>query len=169
MAGNMHTCRACGKHYYACDPCDQRLGKSWRATYCCEEHREAYQVLIAYVRGGMTKAEAKEALSNLDAQEWTESTSYPTICEIFADDTVAETVVEEPVEEVVEEVPMVEETVREIVEEAPVETATSGQLATEVEEPVEVKTTYATSNITNNWNGKNNHNNYNNYKSKKRR
>jgi len=168
MGSNNHTCRACGGHYFACDACDQRLGKSWRAMYCCEEHRQAYQDMIAYVRGTITKAQAKEALEKYGAQDWTESTSYPTICEIFEANAAEEPAKEEIVEEApVEEAPVAEEAAEEPKAEEKAEEVeeafVTGIQVVEEKAPVEAKTTYAASN---GWN-KNGWNN--NYKGKKRR
>lgn len=173
MASNNHVCRACGKQYYACDACDRRLGKSWRTSYCCEEHRDAYQLLVDYVRGGVTKEEAKKALEKYNAMNWTESSSYQTICEIFeanvAEEPAKEEVVEEaPVEEApIEEAPVAEEAAEEPKAEEKAEEVeeafVTGTQAVEEKAPVETKTTYAASN---GWN-KNGWNN--NYKGKKRR
>lgn len=168
MASNNHVCRACGKQYYACDACDRRLGKSWRTSYCCEEHRDAYQLLVDYVRGGVTKEEAKKALEKYNAMNWTESSSYQTICEIFEANAAEEPAKEEVVEEApVEEAPVAEEAAEEPKAEEKAEEVeeafVTGTQAVEEKAPVETKTTYAASN---GWN-KNGWNN--NYKGKKRR
>ena len=160
MGSNNHTCRACGGHYFACDACDQRLGKSWRAMYCCEEHRQAYQDMIAYVRGTITKAQAKEALEKYGAQDWTESTSYPTICEIFAEDAPA----------TVEEAPAVEEKAEEVVVEEPVEEVAAEQPVAEVAaEETEKPVADEHKQYNGNWNGNKNYNGNNYFKGKKRR
>ena len=168
MASNNHVCRACGKQYYACDACDRRLGKSWRTSYCCEEHRDAYQLLVDYVRGGVTKEEAKKALEKYNAMNWTESSSYQTICEIFEANAAEEPAKEEVVEEApVEEAPVAEEAAEEPKAEEKAEEVeeafVTGTQAVEEKAPVETKTTYTASN---GWN-KNGWNN--NYKGKKRR
>lgn len=58
-----HTCKVCGKAYYACNACDQM--RSWRAMCDTPEHYQIYQTLILYTRRMIDKFEAASMLDSV--------------------------------------------------------------------------------------------------------
>ena len=74
-----HTCRICGKPYFACDTCDAKIGKTWRAVTCTAEHYAVYLALWRYTYGQISEDEIKEVLETAEANKWTDSPSYEAI------------------------------------------------------------------------------------------
>ena len=74
-----HTCRICGKPYFACDTCDAKIGKTWRAVTCTAEHYTVYLALWRYTYGQISEDEIKEVLETAEANKWTDSPSYEAI------------------------------------------------------------------------------------------
>lgn len=144
-----HTCRICGQPYFACDTCDAKIGKTWRAVTCTAEHYAVYFALWQYSQGQMEEDEIKRILSEAGANQWKNSPSLDLI-----ESLIGEYVEEEPEAEEQE----VAEPVAESAEEAIAEGEDSGEAESVV---VEVNTpqTY----------GNNRQNNYGSYRHKKRR
>jgi hypothetical protein len=80
-----HTCRICGKKYFACDTCDSKIGKSWRAVTCTAEHYDIYYALWRYNYGEISDDEIKAILSKAEANKWKDSPSYAKIIELIGE------------------------------------------------------------------------------------
>lgn len=80
-----HTCKACGVRYWACNDCDAKEFKSWRAIACCPEHYQAYLVLWEYDGKKIDKECAASYLKELGAEEWVNAPSKNLIDEILAE------------------------------------------------------------------------------------
>jgi len=65
------NCYFCGKPYFACDSSLQ-LG-SWKASCCCPEHFQAWQITLAIQSGDMTPSAALEALKRINIKPSTAS------------------------------------------------------------------------------------------------
>lgn len=60
-----HTCVVCGEKYYACDDCDRKSGKSWRAVCCSPLHYQIHMIIVGLRNGNLSKEEAKAFCSNI--------------------------------------------------------------------------------------------------------
>lgn len=60
-----HTCIICDVKYYACDDCDKKFGKSWRATSCSPLHYQIYSIVIGLRDKTTTNDEAKSFLNHM--------------------------------------------------------------------------------------------------------
>ena len=89
-----HTCRACGKLYYACDSCDKKIDKTWRTACCTEGHYKAYYAMWQYGQGQISLEDAKAVLVEQDAMSWENAPERAFIEEIMGEPENAE--VEEP-------------------------------------------------------------------------
>ena len=85
-----HTCRICGKPYFACDTCDAKIGKTWRAVTCTAEHYDVFLALWKYTYGQMSEDGVKEILLDAKANTWVNSPSYDLIIKLIGE-PVAET------------------------------------------------------------------------------
>jgi hypothetical protein len=85
-----HTCRICGKPYFACDTCDAKIGKTWRAVTCTAEHYDVFLALWKYTYGQMSEDGIKEILLDARANTWVNSPSYDLIIKLIGE-PVAET------------------------------------------------------------------------------
>lgn len=109
-----HTCRICGKPYFACDTCDAKIGKTWRTVACTAEHYDVYIALWKYCNGQMGEDEVKEILTAAEANRWVNSPSLDVIIGLIGEpvdeeEQDAEEVVEETAEAPVEDVNTVTE------------------------------------------------------------
>ena len=77
-----HRCLACGIEYWACDNCDKKISKTWRAACCTEEHYKAYYAMWQYGQGLISKEEAREVLVAQDALSWEKAPGRALIEEI---------------------------------------------------------------------------------------
>ena len=67
------TCSICGKGYYKCLSCKDKMAASPWKMYCCSsEHYKAYQVLHGFNVGVYTKDEAKEKLQSINLSDLSE-------------------------------------------------------------------------------------------------
>ena len=90
-----HRCLACGIEYWACDNCDKKISKTWRAACCTEEHYKAYYAMWQYGQGLISKEEAREVLAPQDALSWEKAPGRALIEEIMGEPE-PETPAEEP-------------------------------------------------------------------------
>ena len=65
------NCYFCGKPYFACDS-SLKLG-AWKASCCCPEHFQAWQVALAVQSGNMTPSAALETLKRINVKPSTAS------------------------------------------------------------------------------------------------
>ena len=65
-----HKCLACGTEYYACDSCDKKIDKTWRAACCTEGHYRAYYAMWQYCQGQIGKEAVQNVLAEQGALEW---------------------------------------------------------------------------------------------------
>lgn len=58
-------CLACGKEFKPCNTCIKTIDEmyQWRRVVCCMEHFNYHMPIIQYTRGQISKAEAKETLT----------------------------------------------------------------------------------------------------------
>lgn len=94
-----HTCRICGKPYFACDTCDAKIGKTWRAVACTAEHYDVFLAMWKYTYGQMSEEGIKKILTDAKANTWTASPSYDAIIALIGEPKEEEEVKEEPVDE----------------------------------------------------------------------
>jgi len=80
-----HTCRICGKPYFACDTCDAKIGKTWRAVTCTAEHYDVFLAMWKYTYGQMSEDGIKEILLNAKANTWVNSPSYDAIIALIGE------------------------------------------------------------------------------------
>lgn len=80
-----HTCRICGKPYFACDTCDAKIGKTWRAVTCTAEHYDVFLALWKYNYGQMSEDGIKQILTEAKANTWTGSPSYELIISLIGE------------------------------------------------------------------------------------
>ena len=80
-----HTCRICGKKYFACDTCDEKIGKTWRAVACTAEHYDIYYALWRYNYGEITEDEIKKILTDAKANTWKDSPSRDIIIKLIGE------------------------------------------------------------------------------------
>ena len=60
-------CICCNEKYFYCPSCGKdRLKPSWYATFCSEDCKDLWQSLSRFNMNKITKAEAKEIISNLN-------------------------------------------------------------------------------------------------------
>ena len=111
-----HKCLACGKEYYACDSCDKKISKTWRAACCTEGHYKAYYAMWQYGQGQISREEARDVLLEQDALSWEKAPGKALIEEIIGQIELLEEITGK--NESPEETP-VEETVAEPEPEAP--------------------------------------------------
>ena len=111
-----HKCLACGKEYYACDSCDKKISKTWRAACCTEPHYKAYYAMWQYGQGQISREEARDVLLEQDALSWEKAPGKALIEEIIGQIELLEEITGK--NESPEETP-VEETVGEPEPEAP--------------------------------------------------
>lgn len=78
-----HKCLACGKEYYACDSCDKKINKTWRAACCAEGHYQAYYAMWQYAHGQLDRSAAREILAAQDALSWEKAPGRALIEEIM--------------------------------------------------------------------------------------
>lgn len=55
----------CDTNYYACNDCDNKVGKSWRAIACSPSHYQVYFIVIGLRDKTMSEDEAKSFLNHL--------------------------------------------------------------------------------------------------------
>ena len=60
-----HTCLICDTKYYACDDCDSKIGKLWRALCCSPLHYQIHFIVIGLRDKTMNENEAKSFLNHL--------------------------------------------------------------------------------------------------------
>lgn len=65
-----HKCLACGTEYYACDSCDKKIDKTWRAACCTEGHYRAYYAMWQYCQGQIGKEAVQNVLAEQGALDW---------------------------------------------------------------------------------------------------
>lgn len=65
------NCYFCGKPYFACDG-SLKLG-SWKASCCCPEHFQAWQITLSIQSGSMSSHEGREALKRINIKPSTAS------------------------------------------------------------------------------------------------
>ena len=60
----MINCLVCGKEFEQCHTCNKNVDEmlQWRRVVCCPEHFAFHLPIIQYVRGQISKAEAKAEL-----------------------------------------------------------------------------------------------------------
>lgn len=60
----MKNCLVCGKLFEQCHTCNKNIDEmfQWRRVVCCPEHFAYHLPIIEYVRGQISKAEAKAQL-----------------------------------------------------------------------------------------------------------
>lgn len=80
-----HKCLACGKEYYACDSCDKKISKTWRAACCTEGHYKAYYAMWQYGQGQISREEARDVLLEQDALSWEKAPGKAMIKEIIGE------------------------------------------------------------------------------------
>lgn len=78
-----HKCLACGKEYYACDSCDKKINKTWRAACCAEGHYQAYYAMWQYAHGQLDRSAARDILAAQDALSWEKAPGRALIEEIM--------------------------------------------------------------------------------------
>lgn len=145
-----HTCRICGKSYFACDTCDAKIGKSWRAVACTAEHYDIYYALWRYNYGEITEDEIKAILTEAKANTWKNSPSYGKIVELIG----------EPEEEPEGEEKQSDEPMLNLVlvkDEADKERTVADRVYDEPKKTETYSQKYVTSNSKQNYNGKSRH------------
>ena len=101
------TCPICGKRYYKCLSCKEKMkSQPWKEYTCTSSHYQVYQVLRGYNFGIYTKEEAKSRLQNIDLSDLNsfQESKKKIIKEIMKEDKKVEKVVEPVVKENVEAV-----------------------------------------------------------------
>lgn len=100
MNRDERICHICGKRYNYCPNCSRYLNyPRYMNMFCSENCLNVYQIISGYVEHDLSKVEAKELLSDIDASgEQNYRGSWKKVHdEIMIEDKVAEI---EPVEEV---------------------------------------------------------------------
>lgn len=71
MARGDRTCLVCGKNYHFCGSnCqDAKANETWRALYCSQACRTAFDILSKFVNGHISADVAFEKLSALNIEE----------------------------------------------------------------------------------------------------
>ena len=89
MAKRDRKCYLCGEKYKYCPTCSQdRMKPTWMSEFHSESCKDIFDICTRYNMGLMSKAEAKEALSNCDLSNKGNFKSYvqTDLDNIFADD-----------------------------------------------------------------------------------
>lgn len=60
------NCLVCGKEFVPCSNCNKNVDENlqWRRVVCCPEHFCYHLPIIQYVRGIISKSDAKKELEN---------------------------------------------------------------------------------------------------------
>ena len=61
-----HTCIVCGEKYFACDDCDRKFGKSWRAVCCSPLHYQIHMIVVGLKDGSLSQEEVKTFCKHLE-------------------------------------------------------------------------------------------------------
>ena len=63
----MKNCLVCGKEFKPCNTCNKSIDENlqWRRVVCCQEHFYYHIPIIEYIRGVITKSEAKAELESV--------------------------------------------------------------------------------------------------------
>lgn len=60
--GNTYACRTCGKHYQYCPRCALHPVDYLMDNFCCEEHKQVFEILSKHSVGKLSSSEAADAL-----------------------------------------------------------------------------------------------------------
>lgn len=65
MTRETKNCLVCGKEFTPCNTCNKNLDEmlQWRRVVCCAEHFSYHLPIISYIRGKISKEEARNDLT----------------------------------------------------------------------------------------------------------